>query len=143
MEAFIMIIRYYNCSDDKLQLNKTLEFVDAANCNVYGICNMETLTFISETKPKGNYAAFDNRCYFINSYSYANGKWLIHCSLDYLYTNRNEILNMEILVARSEDKTSDIPDNNIVMRTNKYVKSQSFGTDIIANSTVNYLVGVI
>lgn len=138
-----MIIRYYNCSDDKLQLNKTLEFVDAATCNVYGICNMETPTFISETKPRGNYASFDNRCFFVNSYSYANGKWLIHCSLDYLYTNRNEILNMEILVSRSEDKTSDIPDNNIVLRSNKYVKSQTFGTDIIANSTVNYLLGVI
>lgn len=138
-----MIIRYYNCADDKLQLNKTLEFVDAATCNIYGICNMETPTLISDSKPSGNYAAFDNRCYFINSYSYANGKWLIHCSLDYLYTNRNDILNLEILVARSEDKTSDIVDTCIPVRKNDFVYTRSFGKSIIANGTRSFVVGVI
>lgn len=124
-------------------LNKTLEFIDAKTCNIFGVCDMRHLTLVSDSKPVGNYASFDNKCYFVESYSYANGKWLIHCTLDTLYTNRNEIRSLNVLVARSEDRTSDIPDNNITFRANKYVKSQSFGDDVISNSTVHYLIGVI
>lgn len=124
-------------------LNKTLEFIDAKTCNIFGVCDMRHLSLVSDSKPVGNYASFDNKCYFVDSYSYANGKWLIHCTLDTLYTNRNEIRALNVLVARSEDRTSDIPDNNITFRANKYVKSQSFGDDVISNSTVHYLIGVI
>lgn len=138
-----MIIRYYNCNDDRLMLNKKLEFVDAKTCNVFGTCDMRRLTLISDSKPVGNYASFDNKCYFVESYSYANGKWLIHCSLDVLYTNRNDILNLNVLVARSEDRNPDIVDSCITFRKNDYVYTRSFGKSIIANGTRCFVVGVI
>lgn len=138
-----MIIRYYNCKDDRLMLNKTLEFVDAKTCNIFGVCDMRHLNLVSDSKPVGNYASFDNKCYFVESYSYANGKWLIHCTLDTLYTNRNEIRALNVLVARSEERSADIVDSCIPFRKNDYVTTRTFGKSIIANGTRCFVVGVI
>lgn len=138
-----MLINFYICTDDKKMLNKKLTSTEVSTCNLYGTCSLLSPTFIMNSKPNGNYCAFDNKCYFIEETIYSNGKWLIRCTIDVLMTYRNSLLNKEVLISRSEDRVSDIPDSNITFRTNKYVKSQSFGDDIISNSTVHYVVGVI
>lgn len=138
-----MLINFYNCTDDKKMLNKKLTSTEVSTCNLYGTCSLLTPVFIMNSKPNGNYCAFDSKLYFIDETVYSGGKWLIKCSIDPLMSCHNELLNKEVLVTRSEDRTTDIPDSNLPFRANKFVKSQSFGDDVISNSTVHYLVGVI
>lgn len=138
-----MIIKWYNCSDDKRTLNKSLSFVDASTCNVYSACNMDNPNFIVDSV-KGNYVSFDNKCYFVNSRSYLNGKWLISCTADDLANNHNALVNLSVLVARSETfKNNDIIDNLITIKPQRQIIGDSYGKAVISNTETSYIIGVI
>lgn len=138
-----MLIKWYNCSDDKRVLTKHLVFVDSSECNIFGSCSMDTPNFLVDTV-KGNYVSFDNKCYFVNSKNYLNGKWVISCTADDLTNYRNEILRLSVLVARSETlKNPDIPDNLIPIKDQRQTIGDSYGREVISKTETNYIIGVI
>lgn len=138
-----MQINFYNCTDDKRKIKKALTFVSAKTCNIYGTCSVDTPAFIMNSKPEGNYVSWDSKMYFVTGTTYSGGKWIVHCAIDDLMTNQGELLNMSVLVSRSEEQSKNIVDNNITLRKNDYIKTDSFGTEIIGYSTKNYVIGVI
>lgn len=138
-----MIIKWYNCSDDKRQINKSLSFIDSSTCNIFGSCNMDSPTFLVDSV-KGNYVSFDNKCYFVNSKSYLNGKWVISCSADDLTNHRNELLNLNVLVARSETlQNKELVDNLIPLKSQRQTIGDSYGRDVISKTETDYIIGVI
>lgn len=138
-----MIIKWYNCSDDKKMLNKTMSFVDSSTCNIFGSCSMDNPSFIVDSV-KGNYVSFNNKCYFVNSPSYLNGKWVISCTADDLVNHRNELLNLNVLVARSEIfQNKDIVDNLITVKSQRQTIGDSYGVDVISKTETDYIIGVI
>lgn len=138
-----MIIKWYNCSDDKRMINKTMSFVDSSTCNIFGSCSMDNPSFIVDSV-KGNYVSFNNKCYFVNSTSYLNGKWVITCTADDLINHRNELLNLNALIARSEIfQNKDIVDNLITVKSQRQTIGDSYGVDVISKTDTDYIIGVI
>lgn len=138
-----MIIKWYNCSDDKRQINKKLSFIDASTCNIFGSCSMDSPAFLVDSV-KGNYVSFDNKCYFVNSSAYLNGKWIISCTADDLTNHRNELLNLNVLVARSEVfQNKEIVDNLITIKAQRQTIGDSYGNDVISKVDTDYIIGVI
>ena len=138
-----MTIKWYICSDDKKTLNKSLSFVGADTCNIYGSCNMDSPNFIVDNV-KGNYVSFDNKCYFVNSRTYLNGKWVISCTSDDLANNHNGLVNLNVLVARSETfKNNDIIDNLITIKPQRQIIGDNYGKAVISNTETTYIIGVI
>lgn len=138
-----MTIKWYNCSDDRKTLNKSLSFVDADTCNIYGLCNMDSPNFIVDNV-KGNYVSFGNKLYSVNSKTYMNGKWVISCTADDLANNHNALVNLSVLVARSETfKNNDIIDNLITIKPQRQIIGNSYGRNVISNTETTYIIGVI
>lgn len=138
-----MIIKWYNCSDDKRMINKTMSFVDSSTCNIFGSCSMDNPSFIVDSV-KGNYVSFNNKCYFVNSTSYLNGKWIISCTADDLVNHRNELLNLNAMVARSEIfQNKEIVDNLITVKSQRQTIGDSYGVDVISKTETDYIIGVI
>lgn len=138
-----MTIKWYNCIDDKKTLNKFLDFVDESTCNIYGVCNMDNPNFIVDNV-KGNYVSFGDRCYFVNSRTYMNGKWLISCTADDLTNNHNELVKLDVLVARSESfRNNNIIDNLITIKPQRQIIGKNYGKDVISNTETSYIIGVI
>lgn len=122
MEVFILIIKWYNCSQSKLHLNKQLTFIDSSTCNVFGTCSVDNPSFVVDSV-KGNYVSYNNKCYFVDDQIYSNGKWIIKCSYDDLANSHNEIENIFALIVRNEEgKFSDIPDSTITFESSRDIK---------------------
>lgn len=138
-----MLIKWYSNTDEKNKLNKSLLFIEEGTCNIFGTCNMDSPNFIVDSV-KGNYVEFDNSYYFVDSKSYVNGKWVIHCSIDDLYSNRNEINNLNCLIVRSEtDKNNYIIDNSLPVKSYRVTTAYPVGREVISNTETTYIIGVI
>jgi len=139
------MFKWYNCTDDKKTLHKNpVLLATDTDSIIFGDSSILSPVIKCKTY-SGNYVYIEqfDRYYFITNVIWSKGYYYISCAVDALYSNENTINNMSVLVTRSEKRSVDIPDSNIPFRANKYVKSQSFGEDIISNSTVHYLIGVI
>ncbi len=138
-----MTIEWYNNTDDAKKLNKSPTFLTSGTCNIFGSCNMDTPNFIVDSV-QGNYVKFDNMYYFVDSKSYINGKWVIHCSIDDLYSNRDGINALECLIVRNEFKrNNEIADNSMMLKTNITTASYNFGEQIQYNNDKPYILGEI
>lgn len=143
MGVFIMTITWYNNTDDKKKINKLPALISAGTCNIFGTCNMDNPAFIVDSV-LGNYVEFDNTFYFVDSKSYVNGKWVIHCSVDCLYTNRNEINNLKAMCVRSESRYNKyLVDNMLPVQAYRTAESYPVGNEVISNTETTYIVGVI
>lgn len=138
-----MQINFYNCTDDKKKLSKKLTFVNSRNCNLYGTCSFDNPNFLLNSKASGNYVSWDNRLYFVTEQTYNNGKYIVHCAIDDLTTNRNKLKKCSVLVSRSEERNRNIVDSSIVLRKNDYVKTDTFGKRLVAYNAQSYVIGVI
>lgn len=104
---------------------------------------MDTPNFIVDSV-HGNYVKFDNMYYFVDSKSYVNGKWVIHCSIDDLYSNRDAINSLECLIVRNEfDKNNYIIDNSLPVRSYRVTTAYPVGREVISNTETTYIIGVI
>ena len=138
-----MIIEWYNNNDDSKKLNKSPTFLTSGTCNIFGTCNMDTPNFIVDSV-QGNYVKFDNMYYFVDSKSYVNGKWVIHCSIDDLYSNRDAINSLECLIVRNEfDKNNYIIDNSLPVSSYRVTTAYPVGREVISNTETTYIIGVI
>lgn len=138
-----MIIEWYNNNDDAKKLNKSPTFLTSGTCNIFGTCNMDTPNFIVDSV-QGNYVKFDNMYYFVDSKSYVNGKWVIHCSIDDLYSNRDAINSLECLIVRNEfDKNNYIIDNSLPVSSYRVTTAYPVGREVISNTETTYIIGVI
>lgn len=138
-----MIIEWYNNTDDAKKLNKLPTFLTSGTCNIFGTCNMDTPNFIVDSV-QGNYVKFDNMYYFVDSKSYINGKWVIHCSIDDLYSNRDGINAMECLIVRSEtDKNNYVIDNSLPVSSYRVTTAYPVGREVVSNDVTTYIIGVI
>jgi len=121
-----MMIEWYYNTDDKKKVNKSPLYVKSTDCTLYGTCDLENPSFIV-SGIHGDYVKYKDTYYFIDKQIYSNGKWIISCIKDVLYTNRLDINNLECLIARCEDgKINDIVDNNIVMKVDRDIKHIQF-----------------
>jgi len=140
-----MTVNWYNNTDDKRKLHKnpSLLLTDSDSI-IYGDSSILYPTLKCKTYA-GNYvyiSQFD-RYYFITNVILSKGYYYISCAIDVLYSNENSINALTALIVRSEDRDKTIPDSAIPFRTNKYVRTRSFGNDVVNNSTVYYVIGVI
>lgn len=143
MGVFIMTITWYNNTDDKKKINKSPVLISTGTCNIFGTCNMDSPAFIVDNV-LGNYVEFDNTFYFVDSKSYINGKWVIHCTVDALYTNRNEINNLTVMCVRSENRYNKyLVDNMLPVKSYRTTESYSVGNEVISNTDTTYIIGVI
>ena len=143
MGVCIMLIKWYTNHSDAKCLTKNLIYNTASNCSVYGVCNFDNPNLIVDSV-NGNYISLDNVCYFVDSKTYANGKWIIHCTDDVLINNRNEILALNCLVVRSEKYSNAmIVDTNYPVQCRRQYKSNPVGQDVISQTETSYIIGVI
>ena len=121
MGVFTMTIDWYYNNSDKRKINKDVTFVKTTDCNIYGVCDFDSPRFLVNSV-LGNYVKYGSDYFFITSKTYTNGKWIINCQRDDLYSDRVDILNLTALVARNEfGKLSDIPDTSVCFKANKDV----------------------
>lgn len=143
MEVCIMIIEWYNNTDNSKKLNKSPTFIASGTCNIFGSCNMDNPNFIVDDV-KGNYVKFDNTYYFVDSKSYVGGKWVIHCSVDALYSNINGIKAMNVNVIRNEYAKDDyIVDSCLPVKADRLTVAYPVGNEIISKNETSYIIGVI
>ena len=94
--------------------------------------NLMSPTFIlktSEVVYNSNYVycSFTHRYYYINNIdALSGGRLAIHCSIDVLYTYKNEILNSSAWIERS-DTTTDMSDDYDMLH-NDYPFRQDYET---------------
>lgn len=141
------MFKWYNCTDDKKTLHKKPVLLETDEESIiFGDSSILSPTIKCKTY-SGNYVYISqfNRYYFITNVIWSKGYYYVSCAVDTLYSNENAINNMSVLVTRSENRTTDIPDSNIPFRANKYVKTRTFdnAVDVISSSTTHYLIGVI
>ena len=138
-----MIIEWYNNTYDSKTLNKSPTFIMSGTCNIFGTCNMDNPNFIVDNV-LGNYVKFDNMYYFVDSKSYVNGTWVIHCSVDDLYSNCEEINALSCLIVRNEnDRNNYIIDNCLSVKSYRVTTAYPVGREIISNTDTTYIIGVI
>lgn len=138
-----MTIEWYNNTDSSKKLNKSPTFITSGSCNIFGTCNMDTPNFIVDSV-LGNYVKFDNTYYFVDSKSYVGGKWVIHCSVDALYSNINSIKTLNVNVVRNEFKRNAyIVDSYLPLKANRITVAYPVGKDVISNTETTYIIGVI
>ena len=138
-----MTIAWYNNTDDSKKLNKSPTFITSGTCNIYGSCNMDSPNFIVDTV-HGNYVKFDDTYYFVNSKSYVGGKWVIHCSVDSLYSNIDEIKSLNVNVVRNENKKSAyLVDSYLPVKANRITVAYPVGKEVISKTETSYIIGVI
>lgn len=138
-----MIITWYNNTEDKKKINKSPELISSGTCNIFGTCNMDTPNFIVDSV-LGNYVKFDDTFYFVDSKSYVNGKWVIHCSVDVLYSNRETINSLSVMCVRSENNYNKyLVDNMLPVKSYRITESYSVGKEVISNTDTTYIIGVI
>ena len=138
-----MIIEWYNNTDSAKKLNKSPTFITSGTCNIFGTCNMDNPNFIVDSV-LGNYVKFDNTYYFVDSKSYMNGKWVIHCSVDALYSNINSIKGLNVNVVRNEIKKNPyIVDSYLPVKANRITVAYPVGSEVISKTETSYIIGVI
>lgn len=141
-----MTASFYNCSVDGDHVYKSPEptredvtitqFMDTSLINpVFRVKTVPTNTnylYVSDT----------GRYYYIDDMVYSNQCILLYCTIDVLYTYRNDIVNTTQFVTRQEN----IVDNSLVdcklpvtCQTQTIVKS--FGDDV--RTTEHFILGVI
>lgn len=126
-----MNLTIFNCADEPIRVNKTLNIVDTyegalrENCSVIDpkiIVNVE----ISD----GNYAYIEDfgRYYFINNItSVGTGLWVLEMHVDVLYTYREQIKALNAVIRRQETNWNIyLDDPNFKVYNNKLIQTKTF-----------------
>lgn len=103
-----MDIIFYNTSDDKRVLDKTLTDAVTLQCKLYDECNIISPKLLIEyttTIFSKNYCYIPTfgRYYFVNNIrSDAGERLIIECSIDVLNTYKSSIKTLDVTVTRNE-----------------------------------------
>lgn len=104
-----MDITFYNTSDDKRKVSKTLTSGVTLPCEVYDECNVIAPKLLIEYTTdvfSKNYCYIPTfgRYYFITNIKVDAGERIvIECDIDVLYTYRNSIYLLDVTVTRNEN----------------------------------------
>ena len=104
-----MEITFYNTSNDKRVVSKTLTSGTTLQCELYDECNIITpkllIEFTTDIFSKNYcYIPTFGRYYFITNMKVDAGeRIIIECGIDALYTYRNSIYSLDVTVVRNEN----------------------------------------
>ena len=150
-----MQITMYNCYDDKRKVNKTL----GTALNSCAVIPTETISLLNPTfiilksdfNFNANYLYCDtfNRYYFIDNVRVISAqRVIIECSVDVLYSHKDEILNCTTVATRNENTPiNNITDTNLPIisaqntRVVKFSKSP-FNVSTVNENSRNFIVSV-
>jgi len=145
------IILYRNSSDNRV-LRKSLTQISTLSCDIYGSESIITPRFILEytgvisTEPNYCYVAELNRYYYIRDIVLAPaGQRILMCEVDVLMSNIDDILNLSCLVLRQENETlcnKYLVDNRMIENITKEEVVESFGENVITNSSTCFLLTI-
>ena len=135
----------YNNASDSREINKILTELSTINITLYLDTNVVTPVFkLKNFINNANYMYVPDlhRYYYINNYTLSNQCVYLHCSVDVLVTYKNEILNSECLISRSEtDYNDNIVDTLAPITENTVYTVKNFGENI--KTTEHFIIGVI
>lgn len=131
-----MIVVFGNCTDDPRKLDKTINTVFTAQCNVYGSCSIikPVLTLRYDPLIKNcNYCYIQEwgRYYTIGEPTVDNGKQMyINATVDALYSFAEDIKNCSATCIRNEGigAPTYVPDSSFpIMPAGEYLTSTIIG----------------
>ena len=135
----------YNNTSDSREINKNLTELSTINITLYLDTNVATPVFkVKNFINNANYMFVPDlhRYYYINNYTLSNQCVYLHCSVDVLMTYKNEILNSECLISRSENDYNDnIVDTLAPITENTVYTVKNFGENV--KTTEHFIIGVI
>lgn len=150
-----MNITLYNCKDDKRTVNKNLGAA-LGSCN---IIPTETISMLNPTflvlKSDFNFSAnylycdtFQRYCFIDDVRMLSAQRVIIECSVDVLYSHKDEILQCSTVATRNENTPiNNIVDNNLPIisaqntRVVKFSKSP-FNVSTVNENSRNFIVSV-
>lgn len=145
---------YINTSDNKA-VNKNLSGGFPSVQALPSVpCDVVNPTFILESNSgilSANYCYCDtfDRWYFVQEHTMLDGhRQAVKCKVDPLYTYRNNILNMNALVVRSENAGINfVPDNLLPLTPNKRrsiikLSDGVFNLSYAGNTSLNFVLNV-
>lgn len=139
---------FYNCSDDGDHVHKSPEPTrDDVTITQYMDTSIINPVFRVKTVPTNTNYLYVNdtgRYYYIDDMVYSNQCILLYCTIDVLYTYRDDIINSTQLVARNENDYNDsLPDNFLPVTCQTQTCVDSFGIGLHRANTIDYIIGVI
>lgn len=142
-----MTINLSDCYDENEVVYKTLSNTSAVQCEMVNTDILRPILKLNSSFIEKNYAhipSFGNRYYFIRTVeTIAGGHCLIYCEIDVLMTYKAYLNNIDVYVSRNEfDGNNLIPDNNIVLSSDKRIVVRKFG-EPMTNISSEFLIGVI
>jgi len=145
-----MYITLYRNSSDNRVLRKSLTQVSTPlSCDIYGSESIITPRFILEyvgVEANYCYVAELNRYYYIRDIVLApGGQRILMCEVDVLMSNIDEILNLNCLVLRQENRSlckEFLVDNKMLANVNKEEVVESFGETVITNPSTCFLLTI-
>ena len=143
------IVLYKNKSDNRV-LRKNLQQVSTPlSCDIYDSESIINPRFILEyTGVAANYCyvAELNRYYYIRDIILdKGGRRILMCEVDVLMSNIDEILNLNCLILRQENRTlcnEYLVDNKMIANVNKEELVESFGEEVITNPQTCFLLTI-
>ena len=121
-----MIARLYYNKSDKRNLNKDIELINDINIELKQDTSIihPTLILSNGSGVMGaNYIHIPDlhRYYYIDNITASQQRLIIECSVDVLMSNKNEILNCEVVLDRSENNYNlYLPDDNLKLYGYQY-----------------------
>lgn len=142
-----MTINLSECSDENEVVYKELTGTVQADCVMVNTDILNPILKVNGTFIDKNYVfipTFGDRYYFVKSIeTIPGGHCLIYCEIDVLMTYKAYLNEIDVYVSRNEkDGNNLIPDNNIVLSSDKRIVVKKFGVPMTSVSG-EYLIGVI
>ena len=145
-----MYITLYRNGSDNRVLRKNLQQISTPlSCDIYGSESIITPRFILEyvgVEANYCYVAELNRYYYIRDIVLApGGQRILMCEVDVLMSNIDEILNLNCLIARNENRSlcnEFLVDNKMLANVNKEEVVESFGETVITNPSTCFLLTI-
>ena len=145
-----MYITLYRNGSDNRKLRKSLTQISTPlSCDIYGSESIITPRFILEyvgVEANYCYVAELNRYYYIRDIVLApGGQRILMCEVDVLMSNIDEILNLNCLVLRQENRSlcnEFLVDNKMIANVNKEEVVESFGETVITNPSTCFLLTI-
>ena len=127
-----LTLQFYNTKDNPKKINKSIVAVGGAiTLNPFEEFDIENPYVILDSgTPVGNYAKIDNEYYFADQPILMTGeRKMIRFRNDVLMTNKSQIMELEVILARSSDVfNSYIADKRLVHQSNDEIINYNLGT---------------
>lgn len=123
-----MLVKLYNCSDDRRTLNKNLSHVVDTECIIKYDFDRNTPTLVLAGNYNANYAYADGKYYFLSNKIYETGhRVLYNMDIDVLMTYREDIKSSSAIRIRSNNNNV----NRYIDDTTAFVTQNKSTTQII------------